>query len=45
MYSVQTATNLMSIWTTLGKVENAQTNFSFTNWSIASQQFYRAAIP
>jgi hypothetical protein len=45
MYSVQAATNLMSIWTTLGKVENAQTNFSFTNWSIASQQFYRAAIP
>jgi hypothetical protein len=45
MYSVQSTTNLMSTWSTLGKIENAQTNFSFTNWSTAPQQFYRLAVP
>jgi hypothetical protein len=44
-YSVQGATNLLSPWTTLGKVANTRTNFSFTNWNIGPLQFYRLAVP
>jgi hypothetical protein len=44
-YSVQGTTNLMSSWSTLGKVASLQTNFSFTNWNSSAQQFYRLAVP
>ncbi len=45
IYDVQAATNLLSGWTTLGRVINLQTNFGFTNWNAGSQQFYRLAVP
>jgi len=46
-YSVQSATNLISSWSTLGKVANTQANFDFTNWNWNSgpMQFYRLAVP
>ena len=44
-YSVQGAPNLLSPWTTLGKVANLQTNFSFTNWNSGTLQFYRLVVP
>jgi len=44
-YSVQGATNLVSSWSTLGKVASTQTNFGFTNWNIGTMQFYRLAVP
>jgi hypothetical protein len=44
-YSVQGATNLLSFWSTLGKVANTRTNFSFTNWNSGTMQFYRLAVP
>ena len=45
IYNVQGATNLLSTWTTLGRVANTATNFSFTNWNSGPQQFYRLVIP
>jgi hypothetical protein len=44
-YSVQGTTNLMSSWSTLGKVAGTQTSFSFTNWNTGPLQFYRLAVP
>ncbi len=44
-YNVQGVTNLLGTWTTLGRVANTQTNFSFTNWNSGAQQFYRLAVP
>jgi hypothetical protein len=44
-YSVQGTTNLMSTWSTLGKVANSQTDFNFTNWNSGPLQFYRLAVP
>jgi hypothetical protein len=45
IYDVQSATNLLGIWTTLGKISNTQTNFTFTDWNQNPQQFYRLTIP
>jgi len=45
VYSVQGTTNLMSSWSTLGKVVCTLTNFSFTNWNSGRMQFYRLAVP
>jgi hypothetical protein len=45
VYSVQAATNLLGSWTTLGKVANDSTNFSFTNSSAGLRQFYRLTVP
>jgi hypothetical protein len=45
IYNVEATTNLLGTWTTLGRVVNAQTNFSFTNWNLGSQQFYRLVVP
>jgi hypothetical protein len=44
-YSVQSTTNLMSSWSTLGKAANTQANFGFTNWNSGGRQFYRLAVP
>jgi len=44
-YSVQSTANLMSPWSTLGKVANTRTNFGFTNWNPGTMQFYRLAVP
>ncbi len=44
-YSVQGTTNLMSTWSTVGKVANSQTDFNFTNWNTGTMQFYRLAVP
>jgi hypothetical protein len=45
IYNVQGGTNLLGTWTTLGRVVNTTTQFSFTNWSSSPQEFYRLAIP
>jgi len=45
IYSVQGTTNLMSSWSTLGKVVCTLANFSFTNWNSGRMQFYRLAVP
>jgi hypothetical protein len=45
VYHVQAATNLLSGWTTLGRVANTQTNFGFTNWDVGPLQFYQLAVP
>ncbi len=45
IYNVQGETNLIGTWTTLGRVVNVTTNFSFTNWESAPQQYYRLAVP
>ncbi|HXR03152.1 MAG TPA: hypothetical protein VN836_00415 [Verrucomicrobiae bacterium] len=45
VYNVQGVTNLLESWTTLGRVANTTTNFSFTDWNSGSQQFYRLAVP
>jgi hypothetical protein len=45
VYNVQGETNLLGTWTTLGRVVNTMTNFSFTNWNSGPQQFYRLAVP
>src|SRR5208282_5038831 len=45
IYNVQGATNLLSAWTTLGRVANPVTNFNFTNWNSGPEQFFRLAIP
>jgi hypothetical protein len=45
VYNVQAASNPSSGWTTAGRVANTQTNFSFTNWDVAPQQFYRLVVP
>jgi hypothetical protein len=44
-YNVQGGTNLLGRWTTLGRMANTATNFSFTNWSSGPRQFYRLAVP
>jgi len=44
-YAVQGATNLAGAWTTLGRVANTRTNFSFTNWNSGRQQYYRLTVP
>jgi hypothetical protein len=44
-YSVQGAPGLLSAWSTLGKVANTQTNFTFTNWNTRPLQFYRLEVP
>ena len=44
-YNVQGITNLLGNWTTLGRMANTATNFSFTNWNSGPQQFYRLAVP
>ena len=45
VYNVQGETNLPGNWTTLGRVANPATDFSFTNWNSGSQQFYRLLVP
>lgn len=45
IYNVQGATNLPGNWATLGRVVNAQTNLSFTNWNQGLQQFYQLVVP
>jgi len=45
VYNLQGVTNSLEIWTTLGRVANTTTNFSFSNWNNASQQLYRLDIP
>jgi len=45
VYNVQSATNLLGSWTTLGRVANTTTNFAFTNWNSSQMQFYRLAVP
>lgn len=45
VYDVQGVTNLLGSWTTLGRVANTATNFSFTNWNSGPQQFYRLVVP
>jgi hypothetical protein len=45
VYNVQGETSLNGTWTTLGRVANTQTNFTFTNWSTNAQQYYRIAVP
>jgi hypothetical protein len=45
IYNLQSVTNLSASWTTLGRVANATTNFSFTNWNSGSPQFYRLTVP
>src|SRR5579883_2221021 len=45
VYNVQAATNLPGTWTTLGRVANQDTNFSFTIWNGRSPQFYRLTVP
>jgi hypothetical protein len=45
VYNVQGASNLLGSWTTLGRVANTATNFSYTDWNSGSQQFYRLAVP
>ncbi len=44
-YNVQAATDLLSSWTTLGKVASAQTNFVFTNRNAGAMQYYRLVVP
>jgi hypothetical protein len=44
-YSVQSTTNLLTSWSTLGHVASTRTNFAFTNWNIGPQQFYRLLVP
>jgi hypothetical protein len=45
VYNVQGETNLSATWTTLGRIENTETNFGFTNWNSGPQQFYRLTVP
>jgi hypothetical protein len=45
VYNVQSMTNLLGNWTTLGRVANTTTNFGFTNWNTGQQQFYRLGVP
>lgn len=45
VYSVQGVTNLFGGWTTLGRLSNTTTNFSFTNWNSGPEQFYRLVVP
>jgi hypothetical protein len=45
VYNLQGATDLPGAWTTLGRVANTTTNFSFTNWIAGPQQFYRLVVP
>ena len=45
VYNVQATTNLAGGWTTLGRMADTLTNFSFTNWSAGPQQYYRLAVP
>jgi hypothetical protein len=45
LYSVQSATDLLATWPTLGKVTGSHTNYSFTNWSNSPRQFYRLQVP
>jgi endonuclease I len=42
---VQSTTNLLTSWSTLGNVASDRTNFAFTNWNIGPQQFYRLLVP
>ncbi len=44
MYSLQTSTNLAT-WATLGKLTNAGTNFSFTDYNTEKLRFYRLLVP
>jgi hypothetical protein len=45
VYNVEAVTNLLGSWTTLGRVANTETNFSFTNCNAGPQQFFRLAVP
>jgi hypothetical protein len=45
VYNVQAVSDLLGSWTTLGRVANPATHFSFTNWNSGPQQFYRLAVP
>jgi hypothetical protein len=45
VYNIQVGTDLSGSWTTLDRVGNTATNFSFTNWNSGPQQFYRLAVP
>ena len=45
IYDIQAVTNLSESWATLGRVGNATTNFTFTNWNSGAQQFYRLTVP
>jgi hypothetical protein len=44
MYSLQTSANLTT-WATIGKVTNAGTNFSFTDYNTETLRFYRLVVP
>jgi hypothetical protein len=45
IYNLQATTNLLGTWTTLGRLVETQTDFSFTNWNSGQQEFYRLLIP
>ena len=45
IYDVQATADLLSPWTTLGRVAQTQTNFNFTNWNAGPMQFYRLSVP
>jgi len=45
VYNVQSGTNLLGNWTTLGRVADTTTNFGFTNWNSSPQQFFRLGVP
>jgi len=45
VYNVQADINLLGSWTTLGRIINTQTNFTFTNWNSGPSQFFRLAVP
>jgi hypothetical protein len=45
VYNVQSTTNLLGTWPTLGKIANTQTNFSFTDYNSFSPVLYRVTVP
>jgi hypothetical protein len=45
IYAVQSATNPLASWTTLGKVTGTQTNLSFTAWDSDTVRFFRLLVP
>jgi hypothetical protein len=45
VYNVQSVTNFLGNWNTLGRVADTTANFGFTNWNSGPQQFYRLGVP
>jgi hypothetical protein len=45
VYNVQSTTNLLGPWATLGRITNSQTNFTFTDYSANNTTFYRLVVP